>query len=87
VFGSSGDHKDRKHTWLVEITDGRVLELKSDQIPAWFKRSVRDKIKPPPAGIRTFKMRTGNGKSRRTSCPHPFSWASATSAGPPAVRA
>ena len=46
VFDNSGDNKDRKHTWLAEITDGRVLELKSDQIPAWFKRSVLDKIKP-----------------------------------------
>ena len=42
VFDNSGDNK--KHTWLVEITDGRVLELKSAQIPAWFKRSVLDKI-------------------------------------------
>lgn len=47
VFDNSGDNKDRKHTWLAEITDGRVLELKSDQIPAWFKRSVLDKIYPP----------------------------------------
>jgi predicted ABC-type ATPase len=45
VFDNSGDNKDQKHTWLAEITDGRVLELKSDQIPAWFKRAVLDKIK------------------------------------------
>lgn len=44
VFDNSGDNKDRKHTWLAEITDGRVLELKSDQIPAWFKHAVLDKI-------------------------------------------
>lgn len=49
VFDNSGDNKDRKHTWLAEITDGRVLELKSDLIPAWFKRSVLDKIKTPQA--------------------------------------
>ena len=42
VFDNSGDNK--KHTWLAEITDGRVLELKSAQIPAWFKRSVLNKI-------------------------------------------
>jgi predicted ABC-type ATPase len=42
VFDNSGDNKN--HTWLAEITDGRVLELKSAQIPAWFKRSVLDKI-------------------------------------------
>jgi len=46
VFDNSGDNQARKHTWLAEITDGRVLELKSDQIPAWFKRSVLDKIAP-----------------------------------------
>lgn len=45
VFDNSGDNKDQKHTWLAEITDGRVLELKSNQIPAWFKRAVLDKIK------------------------------------------
>ena len=45
VFDNSGDNK--QHTWLAEITDGRVLELKSAQIPAWFKRSVLDKINPP----------------------------------------
>jgi predicted ABC-type ATPase len=49
VFDNSGDNKDKQHTWLAEITDGRVLELKSDRIPAWFKQSVLDKIKPLPA--------------------------------------
>lgn len=44
VFDNSGDNM--KHTWLAEITDGRILELKSDQIPAWFKRSVLNKISP-----------------------------------------
>jgi len=46
VFDNSGDNKDKRQTWLAELTDGRVLELKSDQIPAWFIRSVLDKIKP-----------------------------------------
>ncbi len=45
VFDNSGDNK--RHTWLAEITDGKELELKSDRIPAWFKRSVLDKINPP----------------------------------------
>jgi predicted ABC-type ATPase len=49
VFDNSGDNKDKKHTWLAEITDGVVLELKSEQIPAWFKRSVLDKINASPA--------------------------------------
>jgi predicted ABC-type ATPase len=45
VFDNSGDNVDRKHTWLAEITDGRTMELRSNQIPPWFKRSVMDKIK------------------------------------------
>ena len=49
VFDNSGDNQDKAQTWLAEITDGRVLELKSDRIPAWFKRAVLDKIKPLPA--------------------------------------
>ncbi|MEK7707945.1 MAG: zeta toxin family protein [Verrucomicrobiota bacterium] len=44
VFDNSGHNKE--HTWLAEITDGRMLELKADRIPAWFKRAVLDKIKP-----------------------------------------
>lgn len=44
VFDNSGDSKDGTQTWLAEITDGRKLELKTDRIPVWFKRSVLDKI-------------------------------------------
>lgn len=44
IFDNSGDNKDGRQTWLAEITEGRQLELKTDQIPAWFKRSVLDKI-------------------------------------------
>lgn len=44
VFDNSGDNQ--KHTWLAEITEGRELEMKTDQAPAWFKRSVLDKINP-----------------------------------------
>lgn len=43
IFDNSGDKQ--KHTWLAEITGGQVMELKADTIPAWFKRSVMDKIK------------------------------------------
>ncbi len=31
--------------------DGQVLELKSNQIPAWFQRAVLDKIAPHNTGI------------------------------------
>lgn len=44
IFDNSGDNADRRHTWLAEITDGRSLEIKTDRIPAWFKRTVLDKI-------------------------------------------
>ncbi len=45
IFDNSGDSTDGKQTWLAEITQGRKLELKTDKIPSWFKRSVLDKIK------------------------------------------
>jgi predicted ABC-type ATPase len=47
IFDNSTDNADRTHTWLAEITEGRTLELKTDQIPAWFKRAVLDKISTP----------------------------------------
>lgn len=45
VFDNSSDNQ--KHTWLAEITEGRELEMKTDQAPSWFKRSVLGKITPP----------------------------------------
>ena len=44
IFDNSGDNQ--AHTWLAEITEGMELEMKSDRVPAWFKRSVLDKIQP-----------------------------------------
>ena len=44
IFDNSGDSATHEHTWLSEITDGRTLELKTDWIPAWFKRAVFDKL-------------------------------------------
>lgn len=44
IFDNSTDNADRTHTWLAEITEGRTLELKTDQIPAWFKRALLEKI-------------------------------------------
>ena len=44
IFDNSGEGTDR--TWLAEITDGRELELKTDRVPAWFKRAVLDKSQP-----------------------------------------
>jgi predicted ABC-type ATPase len=42
IFDNSEALQD--HQWLAEVTDGKELELKTDQIPAWFQRSVLDKI-------------------------------------------
>lgn len=42
VFDNSNEDMD--HTWLAEITDGQQLEIKTDKVPAWFKRAVLDKI-------------------------------------------
>ncbi len=42
VFDNSVD--GRKHTWLAEITNGTTLVLMENQVPAWFKRAVLDKI-------------------------------------------
>ena len=42
IFDNSSPATD--HTWLAEVTEGRMLELKMDRMPAWFKRAVVDKI-------------------------------------------
>ena len=47
VFDNSGDNQN--HTWLAEITEGKELEMKTDQMPAWFRRAVLDKINPTEA--------------------------------------
>jgi predicted ABC-type ATPase len=47
IFDNSGENKD--HTWLAEITEGQHLELKTNQIPSWFRRSVLDKVRAPAA--------------------------------------
>jgi predicted ABC-type ATPase len=44
IFDNSGDNTEQKQTWLAEITNGRKLELKTGEIPSWFKRWVLDKI-------------------------------------------
>jgi predicted ABC-type ATPase len=42
IFDNSGEGKD--HTWVAEITDGNSVQIKSELVPAWFKRAVLDKI-------------------------------------------
>ena len=38
------DNSTHEHVWLAEITDGKSLEMKTDQIPAWFKKSFLSKF-------------------------------------------
>jgi predicted ABC-type ATPase len=40
IFDNSND----KYIWVAEITDGRALEMKVDQMPAWFKGALWDKF-------------------------------------------
>jgi predicted ABC-type ATPase len=40
------DNSRRQHIWLAEVTDGKVLEMKSDSMPIWFKRAVWDRLMP-----------------------------------------
>lgn len=40
IFDNSGP----EHIWLAEITNGSILEMKNDQVPLWFKKSLLDKF-------------------------------------------
>jgi predicted ABC-type ATPase len=42
IFDNSGEGQEK--TWLAEVTEGRELEMKADQMPAWFKNAVWDRI-------------------------------------------
>jgi len=39
IFDNSG----QQQIFIAEITDGHILQLRSEQIPHWFKQSVLDK--------------------------------------------
>ncbi len=39
------DNSTHEHIWLAEITDGQTLEMKTDQVPAWFKKAFGNKFK------------------------------------------
>lgn len=38
------DNSTHEHIWLAEVTGGHSLEMKTDQMPAWFKQSLWDKF-------------------------------------------
>jgi predicted ABC-type ATPase len=40
VFDNSGDQR----VWIAEVTDGQVLELKTDNMPYWFMHAVLDRF-------------------------------------------
>lgn len=38
------DNSSHQHIWLAEITNGKTLEMKTDQMPTWFKKALLDKF-------------------------------------------
>lgn len=40
IFDNSG----HQHICLAEVSDGKIMEMKVDKTPAWFKKAVWDKI-------------------------------------------
>jgi predicted ABC-type ATPase len=51
IFDNSTDAQNHNHIWLAEITDGQMLELKTSEIPAWFKQAVLDKAGNKPESL------------------------------------
>lgn len=39
------DNSTHEHIWLAEITNGSLMEMKTDQVPAWFKTALGSKFK------------------------------------------
>jgi predicted ABC-type ATPase len=40
IFDNSTD----KHIWIAEITDGHLLEMKTNMTPIWFKKALENKF-------------------------------------------
>lgn len=40
IFDNSTD----KQIWLAEITDGQILAIKTERVPAWFKKALGRKF-------------------------------------------
>src|SRR3990167_10993222 len=38
------DNSTHEHIWLAEITDGHLLEMKTNYVPAWFKKALGSKF-------------------------------------------
>jgi predicted ABC-type ATPase len=43
IFDNSGP----EHLWIAEVTNGKELEMKTSQMPAWFKKALWDKFAGP----------------------------------------
>ncbi|HSX37382.1 MAG TPA: HigA family addiction module antitoxin [Chlamydiales bacterium] len=39
------DNSREQPIWIAEITDGKALETKTEELPYWFKRAVGDRLK------------------------------------------
>jgi len=40
IFDNSGFQR----VWIAQVTDGELIEIKTDQMPAWFKTALWDKF-------------------------------------------
>lgn len=38
------DNSSHEKVWVAEVTNGEELEMKTDQMPAWFKAALWDKF-------------------------------------------
>jgi predicted ABC-type ATPase len=38
------DNSTHEHIWLAEITNGKLLEMKTNLVPAWFEKALGDKF-------------------------------------------
>ena len=38
------DNSDSDRLWVAEVTEGVEIEMKSDEMPAWFKKALWDKF-------------------------------------------
>jgi predicted ABC-type ATPase len=48
IFDNSG----HEHVWIAEITDGHMLEMKTDQVPAWFKKALGSQFNTGSKGVK-----------------------------------
>lgn len=38
------DNSTHEHVWIAEITNGKTVEMKTNEIPVWFQKSLLDKL-------------------------------------------